>query len=153
MPARDLDGTAYKVSRDGKRGKRLSDISEQQARTTFNELSKLYGDENALQMVKDFPLCLSLNKDLFSASLKEYKQIFGEEEAQAMICRNPGLLAVRPEEAARSTEQTMRASYLIAATRPIGPVALPTLTALLLVPTFEAITGIPIRATLFSSIF
>ena len=55
-----------------------------------------------------------------------------------MICRNPGLLAVRPEEAARSTE-TMSASYLIAATRPIGPVALPTLAALLLVPTVEAL--------------
>lgn len=95
---------------------------------------------------------LGMATSSFVPSLKEYIQIFGEEEAKSMICKNPGLLAVRPAEAARSTNQTMQASYLIAATRSIGAVALPALALLLLIPTMESITGIPIRAIFFSAI-
>jgi hypothetical protein len=151
VPARDIDGTEYKMNGDTK-GKRFTDISEKQARATFAELSKLYGEEYALEMTKALPICLSFDKALFAGSLKEYIGIFGEEEAKAMVCRNPGLLAVRPAEAAKATDQTMKASYLIAVTRPYGKVLLPTLVFLLLVPTIEAVSGIAIRATIVSTI-
>lgn len=134
------------------RGKRRTDISETDAKTTFNELSKLYGAENALEMTKALPVCLTFKRTLFAPALKEYANIFGEEEAKAMMCRNPGLLAVKPVEAARATDQTMQASYLIASTRPFGDVLLSTLAALLLIPAVEAVSGVPIRTTFFSAI-
>jgi len=153
MPGTDIDGTEYTVYKKGEsRGKRLTDISEQQARATFNELAKLYGGEDALTMTKALPVCLSFNKDRFALSLKEYVQIFGEDDAKAMVVRNPGLLAVPPVEAARATDQTMQASYVIGFTRPYGPVLLPGLLALLLVPAFEGVSGIPIRAAIFAAI-
>jgi hypothetical protein len=151
VPARDIDGTEYKMNGDA-RGKRLTDITEKQARATFAELAKLYGEERALEMTKALPVCLTFDKTWFAGALKEYVGIFGEEEAKAMVCRNPGLLAIRPAEAAKATDQTMKASYLIAATRPYGKVLLPTLALLLLVPAIEAVSGIPIRATILSAI-
>jgi len=69
-----------------------------------------------------------------------------------MVTRNPGLLALTPEEAARASDSTMQASYLIGATAPYGDIILPTLLALLLVPAAEQLSGIPIRATLASSL-
>jgi hypothetical protein len=138
-----VDGKTYKNP-----GKGLSDITEKQAREAFAELSKLYGAESALEMCKAFPLCLALNKAQFSPALKEYAIIFGEDEAKAMVCRNPNLLAVRPAEAAKANGQTMQASYLIAVTRPAGPILLALLAALVLVPVFEGLTGIRINPTL-----
>ena len=103
-------------------------------------------------MAKALPVCLTFDKTQFAGALKEYTAIFGEEEAKAMVCRNPGLLAVKAVEAAKATDQTMQASYAIAATRPFGAVLLPTLGALLLVPALESISGIPIRIAVFAAI-
>lgn len=153
VPNTDVDGTQYKTyDRSATPGPRLTDISEKDARATFNELAKCYGAESALEMTKAQPLILTFKRDVFAASLKEYSAIFGEEEAKAMVGRNPGLLAVKPVEAAKATDQTMQASYLIAATRPFGDVLLPSILLLLLVPAFESVSGVPIRATLFSAI-
>ena len=91
-------------------------------------------------------------KNDFAPCLKAYIEIFGEEEAKAMVTRNPGLLALTPKEAAGADDTTMRASYVIGATAPYGDVLLPGILALLLVPAFESVSGIPIRATLFSAI-
>jgi hypothetical protein len=126
------------------KGKRLMDISEMDARAAFQELSKAYGEQNALAMIKAQPICLSFDRKNFAATSKEYAQIFGEEEAIAMVCRNPGLIAVRPAEAAKATNQTMLASYAVAATRPLGSVLLVLLLALVMVPAIEGFTGISI---------
>lgn len=131
-------------------GRRLTDISEKQARAAFQELAKLYGDEVAKQMVIDLPVCLSFERTWFKPSLEAYSQVFGKEEAQAMVARNPGLLAVKPSDAATVTDQTMTFSYLVAYTRPFSKVTLPLLLGLLLIPLVEKITDIPIRATFFS---
>ena len=69
-----------------------------------------------------------------------------------MVTRNAGLLAIRPDEAAKATDQTMQASYLIGATRPFGDILLPGLAFLLLVPAIEGITGVPIRAEFLSAV-
>ena len=127
--------------------KRLTDITEQQAEATFNELAKLYGNDSALDMVKALPLVLAFDKQYFAASLKEWTEIFGEEESKGMVDRNPGLLAIRPTEAARADDQTMAFSYVVSFTRPLGPVALPLLLVLLLTPAIETVTGIPIRSS------
>jgi hypothetical protein len=122
----------------------FADISEKDARAAFQILSKVYGAQNALAMTKAQPLCLSFDRNIFAATLEEYAQIFGREEAIAMVCRNPGLIAVRPAEAAKATGLTMQASYVVAATRPLGSVLLVILLALVMVPAIEGITGIPI---------
>jgi hypothetical protein len=130
--------------------RRLTDISEKQARSAFQELAKLYGDDVAKQMVIDLPVCLSFERTWFKPSLGAYSEIFGKEEAKAMVARNPGLLAVKPSDAATVTDQTMTFSYLIAYTRPSSKVTLPLLFVLLAIPVVEAITGIQIRAAFFS---
>ena len=153
MPNRDIDGTVLKKQKkNGSSGKRLTDISESEARATFAELAKLYGEDEALEMTKALPVLLAFNKKNFAACLDAWTGIFGEDESKEMVLRNPGLLAVNPEEAAKATDQTMTVSYVVAATRPIGPVALPSLLALLLVPAAEAVTGIPIRVSFISAL-
>ncbi|CAB9509341.1 expressed unknown protein [Seminavis robusta] len=153
VPTTDIDGTKYKVNKPGeKRGKRLSDIGEKEARATFAELARLYGDESALAMTQSLPVCLTFDRTQFAPSLKEYSAIFGEEEAKAMVTRNAGLLAIRPNEASKATDSTMQASYVIGATRPFGDILLPGLAFLLLVPALEGITGIPIRTEFLSAV-
>ncbi|GAX13381.1 hypothetical protein FisN_8Lh409 [Fistulifera solaris] len=130
--------------------RRLTDISEKQARSAFQELAKLYGDDVAKQMVIDLPVCLSFERTWFKPSLEAYSEIFGKDKAMAMVARNPGLLAVKPSDAATVTDQTMTFSYLVAYTRPYSKVTLPLLFVLLAIPVVEAITGIQIRAAFFS---
>jgi hypothetical protein len=149
MPIADIDGTPVFKSTSVP-GKRLTDITEAQARATFNELAKCYGQDEALDMVKALPVCLVFNKDGLGPSLKAFQEIFGEEQAKAMVSRNPGLLAVNPADAATVTEQTMVFSYLVGYTRPLGPVLLPLLLFLLLTPVLERL-GIPIRSDFLSN--
>ena len=150
MPNRDIDGSV--VKKTFTENKRLTDISEQEAKASFNELCKLYGEERALNMVKALPLCLAFDKRTFGASLKEWTDIFGEEESKDMVLRNPGLLAVRPDEAAKATDQTMTFSYIVAYTRPLGPVLLPLILFLLLTPGIEYVTGVPIRSSFLGAL-
>ncbi|KAL7545011.1 hypothetical protein ACHAWF_008384 [Thalassiosira exigua] len=87
---------------------------------TFTELASLYGDEEALAMVKIQPQVLRFNKDYFAPCLDSWEEQFGLESAQAMVSRNPGLLGFRPELTANA-EPCMAFSYVIAATRPSLP--------------------------------
>lgn len=153
MPNRDIDGTpvATVVSAD-KAGKRMTDISEKEARAAFSELAKLYGAEEALEITNALPIALAFSSKNFGESLKEFSILFGEEKAKAMVVRNPGLLAINPTNAAKSNEQTMVFSYLVAWTRPFGKVLLPGVLFLLLTPLIEQVTGLPIRTTFLSSI-
>jgi hypothetical protein len=66
-------------------GRRLTDIDEKRARAAFSELAKLYGPEDALEMVKTFPTGLAFNYKTFGESLNEFTTIFGEEKAKAMV--------------------------------------------------------------------
>lgn len=85
----------------------------------FNELSRLYGDEGALQIVKIMPKSLTIKREYFAPCLDNWEEQFGLEKAQAMVLRNPGLLAVKPDET-DSAESSMAFSYLVAVTR--GPI-------------------------------
>ena len=149
VPEKDIDGS--QIKKDSGSKKRLVDADVKTQRAAFNEIAKIYGEEAALQMVKDLPYCLAFKISNFAGNFAVYEEIFGEEEAKAMVSRNPGLLAISPEDAARNTnEQTMVFSYLIGYTRPIGDIALPGLLLLLATPGIEQVTGIPIRTTLLA---
>mmetsp|Transcript_6522 Transcript_6522/g.9449 ORF Transcript_6522/g.9449 Transcript_6522/m.9449 type:complete len:238 (+) Transcript_6522:52-765(+) len=156
MPGKDLDGTSYKVSTSGsKKGKSIFDVDVAKQRANFMEISRLYGEDNALQMTKGEPAILAFDKKNFAPSLKEYGKIFGVEEAKAMVIRNPGLLAVKPTGyggADAANDQTMQLSYVVAATRPAGPFLLYGTLGLLCIPAIESISGIPFRANLLASI-
>jgi hypothetical protein len=147
MPYADIDGT---ILSKGGNGKRLTDISPDQARAAFNELARLYGDKEALGMIKALPVALTFGKTKFAPTLKALSEKFGEEKAKAAVIRNPGLLAIKPDDAASANEQTLVFSYLVGFTRPLGPVLLPALLIALFSPAIEATTGIPIRSTFLS---
>lgn len=149
VPGVDIDGTA--VSK-GSSGKRLTDLSRNEVKTSFEKLAAAYGSDEALQMVKVMPICLSFNPNNFAPALKEFSNIFGDEEACAMVARNPGLLAVDAASAATVTDQTMQFSYLVGYTRPFSKVLLPGLLLALSTPSLEAASGIPLRQSLLESI-
>jgi hypothetical protein len=85
--------------------------------TNFNELARLYGDNEALEMVKVVPQVLRFNSDNFEPCLKSWEEQFGLEPSQAMIRRNPSLLAIRPGQT-KDADSSMYGSYLVAALRP-----------------------------------
>ena len=122
----------------------MSAITEDECAEAFNILAKLYGDENAMDMVKSSPICLAFNSENFEGSLNAFSNKFGLEETKEMIKRNPNLLAVRPELAAKSDDSTMMMSYVVGATRPIGAVLLGLLGVALLTPLFNGLTGMQI---------
>lgn len=120
--------------------------------STFNTIASLYGEENALKMVKIDPAVLAFNKDNFGPSLDAFGENFGLEESKAMILRNPGLLSVKPASAEAADGLTMQLSYVVDVTRPIGAAGPLIIVALLSVPALEAATGVS-RGELFSSLF
>lgn len=158
MPVADFDGTILQKQKNGggNTGKRLTDITPKQARETFNEIAKLYGNDNAFDMVKSLPIILSFNKKEFNPSLKAMSiALKNEDIAKKVVQLNPGLLAVKESDAATVSEQTIVFSYIVGYTRPLGPVLLPALLLALFSPVIEATTGIPIQSSflaLFSSI-
>jgi hypothetical protein len=155
MPITDLDGTILQKTK-GTAGKRLTDITPMQARATFNELAKLYGSNEAYDMVKALPIILSFNKKQFAPSLQAMSIALGDpDRAKAIVQLNPGLLAITPINAATVSEQTVVFSYLVGYTRPFGPILLPALLLALFSPAIEVTTGIPIQSSflaLFSSL-
>jgi hypothetical protein len=153
MPKRDVDGSKYNVATSSLMGKTLADRSEKDLSASFVELSKLYGDENALNMVKALPIILAANRKNFKPSLAVFSETFGREEAMAMVQRNPGLLFLPPTGAGgadTADNLTMQFSYIVAATRPAGPLLLGGTLCLLFSPAIEMVTGIPIRTTFLS---
>eukprot|EP00578_Thalassiosira_sp_NH16_P010373 CAMPEP_0181107932 /NCGR_PEP_ID=MMETSP1071-20121207/17350_1 /TAXON_ID=35127 /ORGANISM="Thalassiosira sp., Strain NH16" /LENGTH=182 /DNA_ID=CAMNT_0023191481 /DNA_START=65 /DNA_END=613 /DNA_ORIENTATION=+ len=88
----------------------------------FNELARLYGDDEALAMVKIQPRSLKFKKDNFQIQLDSWEEQFGLEAAQGMVKRNPGLLGIGPTQLANS-ESSFYMSYVIAATR-LSPIQL-----------------------------
>jgi len=145
MPNQDFDGTVLMKAKYKNPGKRLTDISEKDARASFVELAKCYGDEAALDMVKAMPICLSFNRKNYKPSLDAFSEIFGEEEAKGMVQRNPGLLALNPKNAETATDQTLYFSYIVGATRPVGGLLLGLLSFALLSLPLQAATGIVLR--------
>jgi len=143
MPNQDFDGTRIKKeSYQSNKRRRLTDITPKQAQQTYQQLVKLYGDERALQMVQAQPICLAFDSSKFAKSLDAWTNVFGLDAAQDMVARNPGLLAVRPDEASKAADSTMVFSYIVAATRPLGPILLAGLLFLLLTPAIQSLTGI-----------
>lgn len=145
LPVRDIDGSL--VASRGPGNKRLTDIDEKRARQAFAELARIYGPDEALEMVKILPLCLSFNYKEFGPAFDGFTEAFGDSEAvQAMVLRNPGLLACKQKDAVAATSQTMTFSYILAYTRPVGPLLLGLTGFALASLPIEAFTGIPIRS-------
>jgi hypothetical protein len=122
-------------------------IDDKLLRKTFKELSKVYGLENASKICKTELVVLEMNSLYFKGTFDCFVETFGEEGAIGMVRRNPGLLATSPVgfgSAATAGPETMALSYVVAATRPLGPYLLGLLFALLLTPTLESVTGLSI---------
>eukprot|EP00547_Thalassionema_nitzschioides_P005442 CAMPEP_0194203266 /NCGR_PEP_ID=MMETSP0156-20130528/3091_1 /TAXON_ID=33649 /ORGANISM="Thalassionema nitzschioides, Strain L26-B" /LENGTH=209 /DNA_ID=CAMNT_0038928977 /DNA_START=73 /DNA_END=702 /DNA_ORIENTATION=- len=130
--------------------KKLFTTNESELRQTFNELSKLYGESEALTMVKIQPGILAFSKDNFKPSLEVFAEKFGLEEAKQMVLRNPGLLSTKPW--ATIDNLTMQLSYIVAITRPLGVAGPFLLLALASVPALEGYTGVS-KEEFFNSIF
>lgn len=120
--------------------------------SVFDAIAYLYGDEEALKMVKIQPGVLAFNKENFGPSLEAFGAKFGAEEARAMVIRNPGLLSVKPTNAEAADDLTMKLSYVVDFTRPIGALGPIVTIGLLTVPAIEGLTGVT-RGELFSSLF
>jgi len=118
----------------------------------FNAIASIYGDEEALKMVKIQPGCLAFNKDNFQLSLDAFGENFGYEESKAMIIRNPGLLSCKPANAETADDLTMQLSYVVEFTRPIGNFGPALIVALLSVPALENFFGVT-RGELLSNLF
>ena len=69
-----------------------------------------------------------------------------------LILLQPGLLAVKPKDAATVTDQTMTFSYIVGYTRPYSQLLQTVLVALLSLPVLETVTQTPIRANFFISL-
>lgn len=137
---------------DGK-GDRYCDISNQKISGGFTELKKVYGEQQALEMIRIMPIILVFKKENFAPSFKAMAEIFGTEETKGMVLRNPGLLEVGPADAATSNDQTMVFSYLVSFFRPLSSVLLPLILFLLCIPAIDAVTGLGIRSTFLHAIF
>ena len=87
--------------------------------TAFNELARLYGDQEALAIVEIEPRVLRFNSENFESCLEAWTEQFGLEASQAMVGRNPGLLGIRPAEASQPAEASMAMSYVVGVTRPL----------------------------------
>ncbi|KAL3773218.1 hypothetical protein ACHAWO_005057 [Cyclotella atomus] len=119
----------------------LFSVKDDKLRATFNAIAKLYGEDNALKMVKIQPGVLAFNKDNFAGSLSAFGEKFGLEEAKEMVIRNPGLLSVKPANAATADDLTMQLSYVVDVTRPIGIAGPVGILGLLSVPAIEGALG------------
>mmetsp|Transcript_4050 Transcript_4050/g.3822 ORF Transcript_4050/g.3822 Transcript_4050/m.3822 type:complete len:252 (-) Transcript_4050:197-952(-) len=147
VPKKDLDGSLVRTTSEKGVSKRMVNTNLKDQKAAFTEIARIYGEDAALQMVKDLPYALAFNKSNFAANYKVYEDVFGEEPAKAMVKRNPGLLAIKPEDALKTDEQTMAFSYLVSTFRPVSDVAFPLLLLLLSTPAIERFSGIPIRTT------
>lgn len=120
--------------------------------STFNTIASLYGEDEALKMVKIQPGILAFNEDNFKPSLEAFGENFGYEESKEMIIRNPGLLSVKPANAAVADDLTMQLSYVVDFTRPIGAAGPIFVVFLLTIPAIESATGVS-RGDWLSSLF
>lgn len=118
---------------------------------TFNALASIYGDEEALAMVKIQPNVLSFTRTNFAPALEAFGEKFGYDESKEMIQRNPGLLATTPVAAEASDDLTMKMSYVIDVTRPLGKAGPITIALLLMIPVIEGVTGVT-RGDLLASL-
>ena len=130
---------------------KIFSVQENKLRSTFNTIAELYGEENALKMVKIQPGVLAFNSDNFAGSLDAFGEKFGIDEAKEMVIRNPGLLSVKPANAADADDLTMQLSYVVDFTRPIGVAGPVGLLGLLSVPGIEGALGMS-KGELLSSL-
>ncbi|OEU18366.1 hypothetical protein FRACYDRAFT_274757 [Fragilariopsis cylindrus CCMP1102] len=114
-PLLDEGLEAYSYKFEGRRAM----VTKEKAIVAFNELARLYGDEEAVAMVKLESRVLVFNSDNYAPCLASWTEQFGLEAAQGMVGRNPNLLAIRPELAVKPAEDCMVFSYIIAASRPL----------------------------------
>lgn len=122
---------------------------QEELKSTFNTIASLYGEEEALNMVKIQPGVLAFNKDNFGPSLSAFGEKFGADEAREMVIRNPGLLSVKPANAESADDLTMQLSYVVEITRPIGIYGPIFVIGLLMIPALESATGVS-RGELFT---
>ncbi|CAM9822507.1 unnamed protein product [Chrysoparadoxa australica] len=119
--------------------------SPEQLEASFDKIMELYGPEYGEKIVKAVPDVLSFNAERMEGPLRAYQTTFGEEEAKAMVARNPLIMAVKAEGyggADSAGKETLYASYVVEATRENGALWLSLLAFLLLSPLMKNIAGI-----------
>lgn len=130
-------------------------VEDSELKLTYQRLASVYGEDIAFEMCRRNPSCLAYNRNHFQPSLDAFSAKFGEEEARAMVFRNPNLLAVPPtgyKAADAVGDDAMLLSYVVAATRPLGPVLLPAFFLALLTPSIEVLSGMPLRSILLGQL-
>ena len=128
----------------------LNQVTDAQLGATFNTIASLYGGEaRALNMVKAAPVVLSRDPSMFTATKEAFLAAFDgkytERQVEDMVIRNPNLLSLRPTGyggADKSGDETMFMSYVVAVTRPAGPVLLAATAIGLLTPVLKKLAGI-----------
>ena len=125
---------------------------DEEIKATFNTIASIYGDEEALKMVKIQPSVLAFKKENFQPSLDAFGENFGYEESKEMVIRNPGLLGTKPANAASADDLTMQLSYVVQFTRPIGNFGPAAIIGLLCVPALESALGVG-KGELLSALF
>lgn len=139
--------------------KRSRPTVESDLRDNYAELSKIFGDEMSLGLVKTTPAVLQMERSYFAGTYAVFCEKFGVDETDALLLRNPGLLAIKPDGwgpdgyagAGEAGPETIAMSYVIAATRPLGKYGVFGLVGLLSVPALEQVTGIS-RSVLLSQL-
>eukprot|EP00614_Pseudopedinella_elastica_P017175 CAMPEP_0172644380 /NCGR_PEP_ID=MMETSP1068-20121228/239181_1 /TAXON_ID=35684 /ORGANISM="Pseudopedinella elastica, Strain CCMP716" /LENGTH=211 /DNA_ID=CAMNT_0013458577 /DNA_START=46 /DNA_END=681 /DNA_ORIENTATION=+ len=140
-----------------KPGTPFGDVPAVKLVETFSAIAALYGgDENALKMVQAVPNILTYDAPNLAPAKAGFMRAFAEpteggtppkyteQDVIDMVIRNPLLLGLRDSGfggTENSGEDTMAASYVIAATRDQGGLLLGGLIFLLTVPVLKAAAG------------
>jgi len=134
-----------------------SEKTDKEVISTYQAIAKLYGEENAAKMAKAEVKVLGFDSSGFAATKAAFVGAlcepsedgkpakYTEADVEAMVTRNPLLLNLRATGfggADTTGDETMYASYVIAATRPAGPFLLGGLFLLLATPAIKAALGI-----------
>mmetsp|Transcript_74059 Transcript_74059/g.211442 ORF Transcript_74059/g.211442 Transcript_74059/m.211442 type:complete len:245 (+) Transcript_74059:49-783(+) len=155
----DPDLKAQFKERAEKPPKKLkSEVEDEEIALAYSTLSELYGgDENVDAMVAANVGILSFDPSRFSETKAAFLKAFTEpkedgaepkyteDDVVAMVVRNPLLVGISADGyggADQAGDDTMYMSYVVAATRPLGPVLLYGTFFLLLTPALKKIAGI-----------
>eukprot|EP01036_Dinobryon_divergens_P022851 gene22852-31149_t len=115
---------AYKKSNPNPKPGRGRDLSAEELTERFSNLASVTkGEEAALKVVAAVPEVLVIKPLLVKDNFAVFESKWGFEKTLGVITRNPNLLSVPTTGYGRSAgtrDETLYASYLIAATRPVG---------------------------------
>lgn len=106
------------------------DVDDSELAIRFVDISKIFNDdeESVVKIIRNYPDLLSFsNTDRIKDNFEVYSSKWGSDKALGVVTRNPSLLCVQTTgygSASVAGDETVYASYLISATRPLGKVLL-----------------------------